>query len=438
VRDGSTTGHLGADEAPGDHLECAAIVLGRPIERAPLGPSSRARVEDDRLTICHVFSGDLWAGAEVVIFNLLSCLRQDPSLRVVALALNEGTLTERLRQAGVTTHVIPERRHSLPGVVWRAARLLRAERIGVIHSHRYKENVLAWLLAKRLGVADVVTTVHGLPERPDNRGADAQSAGWRRRLDYLVLRNAFSTIVAVSEEMKHALVARYGFTEDRVRVIRNGGSFPADLVPAASPHEVFHIGTVGRMVPIKGLDLFLRVAATLRRETSAVRFSILGDGPLHGELGRQAADLKIEDCVEFVTPRPDPFGYYGSLDLYLNTSLHEGLPLSVVEAMACGKPVVSAAVGGIPEIVADGEDGFLVSGRDPERFAERCRRLMRDVPRWRAMSRHAAASAHTRLSAETMARAYRRLYEEGAARHRGAPLGGAATRSLPPANGERR
>ncbi len=167
---------------------------------------------------------------------------------------------------------------------------------------------------------------------------------------------------------------------------------------------------------MRSAALRLEVAAALCRETRAVRFSILGDGPLREELTRRAADLNISDSVEFLAPRADPFGYYGSLDLFLNTSLHEGLPLSVVEAMGCGKPVVSAAVGGIPEIVVNGEDGFLINGRDPRGFVERCRTLMRDSQLWKAMSEHAAASARTRLSADAMALAYRRLYEECSAR----------------------
>jgi len=406
------------------------VVTWEPSRRKALTP------DDGRLTVCHVFSGDLWAGAEVVIFNLLSSLQQEAGLRLVAVALNEGTLTERLRAAGVTTYVIPESRHSLPGILWRAARLLRAERVGVIHSHRYKENLLAWLLAKRLGIPETVTTMHGLPEAPGNRGARIQSAGWRRRLDHVIVRNLFSTTVAVSDEMKRALIDRYGFREERIRVIRNGGQFPDGAAVAASPNEIFHIGTVGRMVPIKGLDLFLEVAAALRQDSRAVRFSILGDGPLRDELARKAEDLKISDSVEFVAPRPDPFGYYRSLDVYLSTSVHEGLPLSVVEAMACGKPVVSSAVGGIPEIVVDGEDGFLVKGRDPQQFAERCRALMRDARLRSKMGERAAASAHTRLSAATMAQAYRRLYEKsGAGRPRGAADSATAMLPLPRANG---
>jgi glycosyltransferase involved in cell wall biosynthesis len=373
---------------------------------------------DGRPTVCHVFSGDLWAGAEVVIYNLLSCLGRAPELRVVALGLNEGRLTARLREAGITTFVVPEARHTPIGILWRAARLLRHERVTVIHSHRYKENVLAWLLAKRLGVTELVSTMHGLPESPSRRGTDIQKLGRWQRFDQLLLRNRFTSVVAVSDEMKRALVGRYGFREAQIRVIRNGGKFPADLSPAPSPGESFHIGTVGRMVPIKGLDLFLEVAARLRRRVRGVRFSILGDGPLREELARQATALGIADAVTFEAHRPDPFGYYRSLDLYLNTSVHEGLPLSVVEAMACGKPIVSAAVGGIPEIVEHGKDGYLVEGRDPAVFAECCLSLMRDPVLWSDMATRAASTAHNRLSAGAMAEAYRRLYGElGPRRH---------------------
>jgi glycosyltransferase involved in cell wall biosynthesis len=166
------------------------------------------------------------------------------------------------------------------------------------------------------------------------------------------------------------------------------------------------------MVPVKGLELFLDIAAAVRRETPFVRFSLLGDGPLREELARRATELNLGDCLEFMAPRLDPVPYYRTLDLYLNTSLHEGMPMSVVEAMACGTPVVSSAVGGIPEIVTHGEHGFLVDGREAAPFAEWCLRLMRDDHLRRMMSERASARARSSFSASAMARAYRGLYDE--------------------------
>jgi glycosyltransferase involved in cell wall biosynthesis/protein-tyrosine-phosphatase len=381
-------------------------------------PSTR-RDDPEKLTVCHIFSGDLWAGAEVVIFNLLSRLAEDPGLRLIALSLNEGTLTERLREAGITTHVIPEHRHTLLGILWRAAPLLRGYGVNIIHAHRYKENVLASLLATWLDVGVLVTTMHGLPEAPTSSARHARAARARTALDFFVLKKLFSAAVAVSEEMRRALVDRHGFRPDQVRVIRNGGRFPSAAMSSAPRNERFHIGTVGRLVPIKGLDLMLDVAAGLKRQGHPVRFSILGDGPMRENLIRRAADLGLGDCVEILAPRSDPFPYYQSLDVYINTSLHEGLPMSVVEAMACGKPVVSAAVGGIPEIVTHGEHGFLVQGRDPAAFVECCTQLMHDEALRKRLGERASVVAHARWSATAMADGYRQLYAECASKIRG-------------------
>lgn len=363
-------------------------------------------------TICHIFSGDLWAGAEVVIYNLLTALHAEAGVRVVALSLNDGILTERLRSAGVPTYVVPETRYSLFGIVRQAARLLKTRDIGIIHSHRYKENVITWLLAGRLGVPDLVTTIHGLPESPSPTRGQRLRERWRTAVDHAVLKRGFRCAVAVSEDTKRRLVERHGFRASQIRVIRNGARFPAALSPPARARDGVYVGTVARMVPVKGLELFLDVAAAIHRVTPSVRFGILGDGPLRDALVSRAIALNVRGCVDFLAPRLDPFAFYGSLDVYLSTSLHEGLPLSVVEAMACGIPIVAGAVGGIPEIVADGEHGFLLRERDARAFAEACLTLVRDPDLRRRMGRRCSDHAAARLSASAMAEHYRRLYCE--------------------------
>ena len=101
------------------------------------------------MTVLHIFSGDLWAGAEVMIFNLLSRLHEDGAVKVIALSLNEGVLVDKLRALGISTSVIPEKSHTFRAILRHATRLLKDTPIDVIHSHRYKENLLAWRLAAR-------------------------------------------------------------------------------------------------------------------------------------------------------------------------------------------------------------------------------------------------------------------------------------------------
>jgi glycosyltransferase involved in cell wall biosynthesis len=320
--------------------------------------------------------------------------------------------------------------------VRQAVRRLAGRRIDILHSHRYKENVLAWLVARRLGITSVVTTIHGVSEATTEGRVERWWAPCRRWVDYTLLKRRFSAAVAVSEEMKRVLVDRYGLPEHKMRVIRNGGRFPVAGPVTHGPDCGGHLGTVSRLVPVKGLDLFLDVAAMVARISPAARFSILGDGPLRESLERKAEDLGLAGRVQFLAPRPDPFPYYRSLDVYLNTSLHEGLPLSVVEAMACGLPIVSAAVGGIPEIVEHGRHGYLVRGRDARVFAEHCLSLLQDEPGRRAMGERASATAHAQLSAPAMAASYRDLYETLSApmriRATGEPIGAAQARTTRP------
>jgi L-malate glycosyltransferase len=321
--------------------------------------------------------------------------------------LNDGTLVRKLREAGLVVHVIPESQHSLPRIVMKAAGLVRADRLDVIHTHRYKENLIGFLLARALRVRRRMTTVHGFPESSGEGRRERGRESFRVRGNYLLLRYGFTQIVAVSEEMKRALTERFRIRPEKVRVIYNG------VVPGSASgregetsREGFHIGTVGRLVPIKDFDLFLRLAAELRNRLPHVRLSILGDGPLKGTLQETARALNVADVVEFLPLCLDARPFYRSLDLYVNTSIHEGIPLSLLEAMACETPVVAPKVGGIPEIVTHEREGLLPENRSPASFADACVRILSDEPLRRKMGRAARQRVLEAFSDERMANSY--------------------------------
>jgi len=121
--------------------------------------------------------------------------------------------------------------------------------------------------------------------------------------------------------------------------------------------------------------------------------------------------LDVADVVKFLKPKPDPFPYYHSLSILLNTSKHEGIPLTILEAMACGKPVIAPAVGGIPEIITDGKDGFLVKERNPEQFAYFCLKLAKDLSLYKMLSKNAYQKIQAGFHADIMAQKYYQLYK---------------------------
>lgn len=364
------------------------------------------------LSVVHILSGDLWAGAEVMVYNLLNKLKSSSDLKIIAIVLNEGILTNKLKEAGIETYIIPETTHSLPVIFIKAYKLLKGKRIDIVHSHRYKENLLALLLVKATGVERLVTTLHGLPETLSHGVDGRQSVGWTTKINYFFLKYFFTSVVVVSNEIKEILAKKYCFRGNKVNVIYNGIPIPSVSQPRNhSTNSTFHIGTVGRMVPVKDFELFLEVAAEVKSRVKNVRFSILGDGPRRESLIQKSKNLNIEDSVEFLSSRPDPFSYYQSLDLYLNTSLHEGIPLSILEAMACRKPVVAPKVGGIPEIIIDEKSGLLVERNNLKEFADSCVRLMEESDLRTNIANNAIKRITSHFCVSTMAASYIGLYE---------------------------
>ena len=149
--------------------------------------------------VLHVFSGDLWAGAEVMIYNLLSQLKNYPEVNAIALSLNEGILTGKLRNNGIETHVISESNYSLPQICLKALKLFKKRKIDVIHSHRYKENLLALILGKKLRANKLIATMHGLFENPVQGGNGRPSISFKTKADYFLLNSFFTNIIAVSK-----------------------------------------------------------------------------------------------------------------------------------------------------------------------------------------------------------------------------------------------
>src|SRR6266850_8432719 len=117
-----------------------------------------------KVRVLHLFSGDLWAGAEVMVANLLEQLGHDPAVEPIAVGLNDGVLIRRLAARGVETHVLSEGAQGFARLALECARRLRGRRIDLVHAHRYKENLLAAVVARMLHIRRTVTTVHGVPE----------------------------------------------------------------------------------------------------------------------------------------------------------------------------------------------------------------------------------------------------------------------------------
>ena len=357
-----------------------------------------------RLRVCHVMSADLWAGAEVQVATVASYLVDAPELDLTAVLLNDGPLAAELRRLGVPVTVIDERTNNALEILTALTRYFRARPVDVVHTHRGKDTVLGALAARLAGVRGLVRTVHG--HREPMRGWDRVKFGVYEALDTWTLRCFADRVVAVSRRLARSLDDG-GYGPGTVVPIPNG--VDVERIRSSRPREDVRralgidpmagvIGIVGRLTPVKGHDLFLRAARHILDEAPRTRFLIVGDGPLRTELERTARELGVAEACVFAGARMDVYDLVGAMDAFVLSSLHEGSPMALLEAMALGTPVVATAVGGVPEILAQGTTGLLVGGQDANGLAAACLELLGDPERARAMAERARRVAADKFS----------------------------------------
>ena len=359
------------------------------------------------IRVCHIISGDLWAGAEVMAYHLLKGLQSYDKLALLVITLNEGKLAGEIRRLGITVHVVDEREMSFFNILLTIRRILSKQPFDVIHSHRYKENILAYLISRSIGGLKLIATQHGMPEGYGGK------TGLRHRiiskLNSFVLSRYFNKVVGVCQDIRNAFIKQYGFQEDKVIVIHNGIDIPN--FPLNKPHgETFVVGSSGRLFSVKDYPLMVEIAKAVLEKTNRVSFKLAGEGPERSKLQALIQKNGLNSAFELKGHLEDISAFYQELDLYLNTSFHEGLPMSVLEAMAHGLPVVGPRVGGLREIVDNGVQGYLVNERYPEVFAEKCVLLYEKKTLRQRMSQAAKEKVVSAFSMEKMAEQYAKLY----------------------------
>ena len=310
------------------------------------------------MTILQYITPSGIGGAERHFLSL--CLKlQERGHRVIAVCPRGRPLTVELRAAGVRLHAPRTIGKADPVMVGRLIRLIRRKRIDLVHTHLSTASLLGAAAARVAGVP-CLATVHGLNHRFCFRFADR--------------------LIAVSRAVRDHLVAQ-GEPADRIEVIHNGIDLGlwrglADQVQARSalglPPRALVVGSVGRLSPEKGHAVLVEAAAGL----PGVHLLLVGDGRERSRLHRLALRLGMGDRVTLAGFLPDTRTATMAMDVFALPSLREGLSISLLEAMAAGKPVIASRVGGVPEAVLEGQTGLLVPPGDAASLAAAIRCLL--------------------------------------------------------------
>ncbi len=338
-----------------------------------------------------------------------------PTVAALGVDVHVVCATERLasehRKAGVDATVL-ELRNKFDVV--HAARLRSLlSRADLVHTHDRRAGLLVRPLARVLG-AQVVDTYHGLPEElaGDVGGPGFVPEGTSRRR--LAAVRTYRTLEATLARLGVVVVPSYaladflrenGFPRQRLRVIPYG--IDVRRTEPGPAHEPFVVATSAYLIPRKGVDTLIKACS---RASRPLTVEIFGDGPLRPQLERQAKELGVRACfrgnVTDVRDRLD------EVDLFVLPTRGDNLPVAILEAMASAVPVVATRVGGIPELVVDGETGVLVDVGDSDAMAAAIDALAADKERRDSFGRAGARRASSLFEAGAVARRIVGLYEE--------------------------
>ena len=273
----------------------------------------------------------------------------------------------------------------------RLIRLINLERPDIVHTHTAKAGTLGRIAAKLTGVPIVIHTFHGHVFHSYFGFFRTKFFLWLERL----LAKFTDVIITVSEQQRDEII-KYKIAEpEKIIAIPLGLDLKPFINSDTDPNEVRRefsvpeetklVGIVARLVPIKNHVCFLEAARLVLAHYDNVRFMIVGDGELRGTLEQKARDLGIEDRVIFMGFQYNLQKIYAGLDIIALSSYNEGLPVALIEAMAAGKPVISTEVGGVVDLILDGDNGLLVPSNDPKSLAEATLYLLEHSERRRMM-----------------------------------------------------
>ncbi|MEO6445712.1 MAG: glycosyltransferase [Gemmatimonadaceae bacterium] len=384
--------------------------------RTPATAGGEGAMRPGRLRVVYCLDSFDVGGTELNAIRTIEQIDRDQfDVSFVALS-NRGSLAERVRAAGVPIHEFPIRSLVSPDTVrtgLRLARFLRAQRADVLHAHDIYSNIFAVPWARVAGVPLVIAS---------RRWWHAVVRPIHLRMNRLTYRMAHR--VLANSESVGRLVEEEGVPPGRVVVLPNFVEDYAFEPPAAEQLALWRrelglgegdevVGIVANLHPVKDHASLLRAVALVAPRRPSLRLVLVGDGSERTALESLAGELGIGDRVRFAGRRPQRPTMHGLFDVSVLSSLGEGFPNSIVEAMAAGRPLVATAVGGVVDVVEHARTGLLVPPGVPAEMAAGIERLLSNPAEAGAMGRAGRERARTVFHADTVMARLADLYKRG-------------------------
>jgi glycosyltransferase involved in cell wall biosynthesis len=341
-------------------------------------------------------------------FRRTICLTREPDVGDPSGEFDSRGRVQQLRAEGVELLQL-KRRSRLNVVAWlRLIRFIRSQRVDVLHAHKFGSNVWGSLIGRLARVPVVLAHEHTW---------SFEGQRLRRWIDRWVVGRLADAVIAVSEADSERMSKLVGVPRDRIVLIPNGiptlapGDRTAIRRAAGIPDGAAVLVTVANLRPQKAIDVLIRALALIRERFPDTYLVIAGGGD-RGPLEKLAVELGISAAIVFLGARRDVGNVLAAGDVAVSSSDFEGSPLSTMEYLAAGLPVVATDVGGMPDLVHHGENGLLVPRRDPAALASAVCDLLADPERARQMGERGLELQRREFSLAAMVKRVEALYAE--------------------------
>ena len=354
------------------------------------------------LRVAQIIGGLAVGGAERNLVNTFNAMCCEYRAAIFIGKPSSGPSFHGELDPEIAQHFVRVRRRSLPIGVMRLATLMRKLRLDIVHTHMFAPNLYGTIAAKLAGVPVIVTSEHG--ENP-----------WKRPRHRLLERQVISRLAdmrfCVSTKILSIRRDIDGVPASKLQLLVNGTTLPV-LGPRRQQNPVPIIGAVGRFIPAKDYPRLLQAAAALRDSNRKFRVCIVGDGPEMPSVRAMVADLGLADIIELPGMAGDIGAWYRRFDIYVSSSVREGQPMALLEAMAYGLPVVSTDTGACATTVGHGFGGLVVPPGDTAALETALAQMIGDAELRSTCGANARRRVEERYSVQKVADAMTEVYAQ--------------------------
>lgn len=362
-----------------------------------------------KITVLHIIDSLPREGAEVLLYDLIQRGDRRRFSYLVCVLTRGGGVADMLKEIDVPVYVLGRRSFWDLPAFGRLARLIKNKNVDIVHTHLFSSHLWGRLAGLLNGRVTTFGTEHNMSE---------WKGSWRRVADYL---SAFFTerIIAVSLPVKNSLISVCRITPEKVVVVKNGlnlDRFPArvnrkrKLGELNLKEEGKLVGMAAALTPKKGHRYFIEAASRIAREREDTCFLLLGEGELRERIEEMIRARGLRERVLLLGSRTDPLEIISLLDVFVLSSVREGLSLALLEAMALGKATVATAVGGTPELIENGVSGLLVPPGDVDALREAIERILDRPELGKKLGRAARETVVKNYNFASTVRAYEKMY----------------------------